>query len=152
MIYAVNQKGAVARFSLAWTAVAEYQGDVYGLTATGLVKFSGAIEATATSLVQTGKMNLVPGKACTVHPVRVTASGAVPLELVAARDEYGAEQSVIYPVPEVRAAQERERSIPMGKGAIGTAWQITIKTPSGRAAPWSISAASAEINSSKRPI
>jgi hypothetical protein len=143
---------AVSEYSLAAIDVAVVEGEVQFLTARGVVKLSGDIEAEAVPVVQTGKLNLTPGKDCVVHPLRVLAASKSALELVVETDRDGEAQTATYAVPAARSTQERERVVPMGKGAYGSGWSFKLKSLAGRAAPWSASAASIEIFNTKRRL
>lgn len=151
MVTVINAESlGISEYRLPWLEMVEHQGEVYGLTATGLERLEGALEATAAPRVQMGKMVLVAGKTCTAHPAHLTVSAGAALEIVTTRDEYGVEQSVVYPVPAARSAKERKRTVLMGKGATGDAWQLEIRTPVGRAEAFSLSAADVEIFAAKK--
>lgn len=133
---------AVATWTPAWSAVIAVGSDLYGLSATGLERLAGPIEATATPYVESGKLNLAPGHSVNVPRAYALVQSSGPLELTATPDVQGREVTVKTRLPARPGAQERERTVSLPRGPEGVAWKFRLGSPAGAVAPWSVSSLS----------
>lgn len=93
MIFAVNPKGAVSRFSLTWLGITTYNTDVYGITTTGLVKFEGDTESTVSPYVITGELQPLGGQEYNVPKVTIGMVGTGGAAITTTTNEHGQPQT-----------------------------------------------------------
>jgi hypothetical protein len=131
----------ISVYSLRWSDIVEHDGQVYGLSAAGLERPEGPIEASASPHIETGKMNLAPtGHTCNVSRARALVASNGPLLLTATPDLQGRERVIPARLAGRPGDQERNRTVNPPLGPEADAWQIKIGSPEGAAEEWSLSA------------
>lgn len=126
---------AAVRYSLSWEAVADFGGELYGLTPTALQTLSGPIESTATPTVESGVMLLAPGAVSTVPRAYFQGQTNSALTLSATARLQGQTYTQSYSVPGWPWAEDQPRTVPMARHLQGSTWQLKLESDG---AAWSI--------------
>lgn len=142
---------AASEYNLPWVNIVSFNNVLHGCTTEGIQKLSGAIEAGATPSYQTGKLNLVPGIECCVHPAYMLVSSASPLTLTLRGDDSGEEEAISYSVPVLPSAQRRQRKIQLARGIKASSWSFGLSSTGGQVSEWSVSSVYVEVPSIRPP-
>lgn len=127
------QTTGLSEYSIPALDVAVLDGEVYFLTATGLVKLSGAL--TGTSSIETGDLMLHPGQVCNVPRVYPDIYAPAPLELLVTASVQGKTHTTSYKIPARTGSETAASTVPLGKGPRGNQWRFKIR---GRTSDWSL--------------
>ena len=122
---------SASQYSLAWLDIAEHEGEVYGLTSTGLVKLAGDIEATASPYVETGAMALATWSICNIPLVRLTMAADRDVVVTATGAVRGVSSPRVYRVAPAHGTQIRGHTKKLARGPRADEWTIRIAASPG---------------------
>lgn len=137
---------ATVEYARPWSMVAGPAGEVYGLTAEGMERLTGAIEAGAVPQVRTGRLWLAPGAAVTVPVAHLGLCAAQAVDLVAMAEVDGADVARAYAVPGRSGTVEHPRRVRLARAVRGAAWQFTLRA----AGSWALGALAVAVERVRR--
>lgn len=129
---------AATEYSIAALDVVSHDGELYFVTADGLVKLAAGAAGVAGSIT-TGDLELASPGSVSLNLARLGLTADGELHLTATAHQDGGERSVRYLIPTRDGSNDRDRNVKLGNGVLGNAWSFTIAPPTGEACNWGLS-------------
>jgi hypothetical protein len=113
---------AVSEYSISALDVMEYEGELYFVTATGLVKFAAEGAEKFSWSFSTGELGLVEESLGAITKLSLSGKFAGEVRLTVIAQEYGEETEVFYSMPCESTTVERGQHVALARDVHAEAW------------------------------